>query len=170
MAKKTDAMCDSNGEEGGREIKRLTAFALKRNEEGVDIKIIGCFGIKSAPSQPFYSKGVIVVGGRSFSVFDLQSLAGLSPKTLTEESCIVLLDFDHEHNHFSRAIVVDDVTEMLSIADQNMSGPKVENLFGCQLDRGAKAASPIFPGIEPERGECVAKPEQENKDRYSKLV
>lgn len=157
MAKKTDAMCDSNGEEGGREIKRLTAFALKRNEEGVDIRIIGCFGIKSAPCQPFYSKGIIVVDGRSFSVFDLQSLAGLSPKILTDESCIVLLDFDDEHSYFSRAIVVDDVTEMLSIANQKMAGLKVENLFGCQLDRGAKALSPIFPEIESERIKCDIK-------------
>ncbi|MBW8016186.1 MAG: hypothetical protein FVQ82_08365 [Planctomycetes bacterium] len=149
MAKRANAMFNSNEGEGGKRIKRLTAFAFKRNEEGVDIKIIGCFDIKSAPSLPFYSKGIIIVGGRPFSVFDLQVLAGSRPKTLTDESCIVLLDFDDEYSCFSRAIVVDDVSEMLSIADQNMAGVGVENLFGCQPGRMAKGPYSDFPEIEP---------------------
>lgn len=129
------------------EDRRITAFAFTKHGDGVEIKIIGCFQIKQAPNQPFYSKGIITVQGRPFSVFDLQALAGLKAKKVTAESCIILLDCDDDLNSFSRAIIVDDVTEMLSIADRSMADVGIENLFGSQLQMSEKAASPDFPEI-----------------------
>lgn len=127
--------------------RRITAFAFSKHGDGVEIKIIGCFQIKQAPNQPFYSKGIITVQGRPFSVFDLQALAGLKAKKVTAESCIILFDCDDDYDFFSRAIIVDDVTEMLSIADRSMTGVGVENLFGSQLRMSGKVASPDFPEI-----------------------
>lgn len=130
---------------------RITAFAFKKHGDGIEIKIIGCFRIKQAPNQPFYSKGIITVQGRPFSVFDLQALAGLKAKKVTAESCIVLFDSDDEFNYFSRAIIVDDVTEMLSIADRSMAGVGIEHLFGSQLQAVRKAVSPDFPEITDQK-------------------
>lgn len=137
----------NNNVSNASENRRITAFAFSKHEGGVEINIIGCFQIKQAPSQPFYSKGIITVDGRPFSVFDLQALAGMKAKKVTSESCIVLLDCNDEFNFFSRAIIVDDVTEMLSIADHSMTGVGIENLFGSQLQISGKDASPDFPEI-----------------------
>lgn len=137
----------SNNVSNASENKRITAFAFSKHGDGVEIKIIGCFHIKQAPSQPFYSKGIITVDGRPFLVFDLQALAGMKAKIVTSESCIILLDCDDEFNFFSKAIIVDDVTELLSIADHSMTGVCIENLFGSQLQMSRKGASPDFPEI-----------------------
>lgn len=142
---------NNNSESINRQGGRVTVFAFKKNTTGVDIKIIGCFQIKLAPNQPFYSRGIITVQGRPFSVFDLQALAGLKPKAVTDESCIVLLDSDEGYNLFSRAIIVDNVTEMLNIADRNMAGAGVENLFGNQLNAVNSGSSPGSPEIEKEK-------------------
>ncbi len=151
MVTKGKSECNKNGESKNRKAGRITAFTFEKNDAGVEIKIIGCFRIKLAPNQPFYSRGIITVHGRSYSVFDLQALAGLKPKTVTSESCIVLLDSDEGYNSFSRAIIVDNVTEMLNIADRNMAGAGVENLFGSQLDGTKVVAAPDFPEVEEEK-------------------
>lgn len=142
---------NNNRECKDRQGDRITVFAFKKNDTGVDIKIIGCFRIKLAPNQPFYSKGIITVQGRPFSVFDLQALAGLKPKTVTDESCIVLMDSNEGCNSFSRAIIVDNVTEMLNIADRNMAGAGMENIFSSQLDAVKVPASPDFPDLEKQQ-------------------
>ena len=112
------------------EKKRMPAFAFKRGEHGIEIKIIGCLDLKPVPSQPFYSKGTILLNDKVFSVFDLQALAGLGAKTITDDSCIVLLDPDESFQSFSRAIVVDNVTEMIKIAERNLEGLPVDALYG----------------------------------------
>ena len=152
MVTKGRSECNNNSECKKRKGDRITTFAFKRNNAGVEIRIIGCFRIKLAPNQPFYSRGIITVQGRPFPVFDLQVLAGLKPKKLTDESCIVLLDSNEGFDSFSRAIIVDNVTEMLNIADRNMAGAGVENLFGTQLRSVKVAASPDFPDVGEERG------------------
>ena len=151
MVNKRNSESENNSESKNKYRGRITVFAFKKNAAGVDIKIIGCFQIKLAPNQPFYSRGIITVQGRPFSVFDLQALAGLKPKAITDESCIVLLDSNEGYNSFSRAIIVDNVTEMLSIADRNMAGTGMENLFGTQLNAVKAAASPDFPEFEKEQ-------------------
>ena len=128
--------------------KRLTTFAFKKSENGIDIKIIGCLQVKSAPSQPFYSKGIVLLSGKVFSVFDLQALAGLKPKEITDESCIVLLDPDESFTNFSRAILVDDVSEMLKIAEQNMAGLPVDTLWGRHQQAQSENITPDFPDID----------------------
>lgn len=121
--------------------RRLTTFAFKAGENGIDIKIIGCLKVKTAPSQPFYSKGTILFDGNVFSVFDMQALAGLRPKRITDESCVVLVNSDDCDGGFNRAIIVDDVAEMLRIAEHNMEGLAIGSLFG----RGVKLSSNISP-------------------------
>lgn len=143
-------MADKMGKESHNNIqqKRLTAFAFKRSNFGIDIKIIGCFKLKHAPSQPYYSKGIITLNHKAYSVFDLQTLSGLSPKPITEDSCIVLLDPNEDFTDFSRAIIVDNVSEMLRIAEQKMEGLPVAALFG--RSDGAeipKNAAPDFPDV-----------------------
>ncbi|MBW8016292.1 MAG: chemotaxis protein CheW [Planctomycetes bacterium] len=129
---------------------RLTAFAFHGTENGIDIKIIGCMEVRGAPSQPVYSKGIVLINEKAFSVFDLQALSGLKPKTITPESCIVLLDPNDTFTDFSRAIIVDDVSEMLRIAERDMDGLPVDTLFGRRWQCLPENPSPDFPNTTKE--------------------
>ena len=131
---------------------RLTSFAFKKNQNGIDIKIVGCLEVKSAPSQPYYSKGIVTINHKVFSVFDLQALSGLKPKNITEESCIVLLDPNESFTDFSRAIIVDDVSEMLRIAERNMEGLPIETLFGHAAPIPLNGQIPDFPELSNDPG------------------
>ena len=128
-------------------IHKLMAFAFNCSEKGIDIKIIGCMDVRAVPRQPVYSKGIVMFSDKVFSVFDLQALAGLKPKTITPDSCIVLLDPNETFTDFSRAIIVDDVTEMLKIAEKDLEGLPVDSLFGCRWRSQPKNPSPDFPDI-----------------------
>jgi chemotaxis signal transduction protein len=134
----------------GNKKHRLTAFAFRGSETGIDIKIIGCLKVTPAPSQPVYSKGIVVINNKAFSVFDLQTLAGLRPKTISDKSCIVLLDPDEHFMNFSRAIIVDDVSEMLRIAEKHMEGLPVDSLFGCKWHCLPEKPAPDFPDMQNE--------------------
>ncbi len=133
---------------------RLMAFAFQGGESGFDIKIIGCMEVRPAPKQPVYSKGIVLFGDKVFSVFDLQALAGLKPKTITPESCIVLLDPNDSFTDFSRAIIVDDVSEMLKIAERSLDGLPVDSLFGCRWQCKPDNPTPDFPDIPEESVSC----------------
>ena len=142
---------------------RLTAFAFHATESGIDIKIIGCMEVRPAPSQPVYSKGIVLLNEKAFSVFDLQALAGLKPKTITPESCIVLLDPNDSFTDFSRAIIVDDVTEMLRIAERDMDGLPVDTLFGRRWHCQPKNPIPDFPEEPPHDNTTEGKQYSERK-------
>ena len=144
-------------------IHRLMAFAFHGTENGIEIKIIGCMEVRPAPRQPVYSKGIVLFEDKVFSVFDLQALAGLKPKTITPDSCIVLLDPNESYTDFSRAIIVDDVSEMLRIAEKDMDGLPVDTLFGCRWRSQPENPAPDFPDISKKP---VSSDQQEGK-QYS---
>jgi chemotaxis signal transduction protein len=108
-----------NEQTNGSNNYQLTAFGFHKREGGVDIKIIGSMEVRRVPGQPKYSMGLITVDGKVFSVQDLQVLAGLGPRKVSADSCIVLLEPDDDYSDFSKAIIVDDVSEMLLIAEEN---------------------------------------------------
>jgi chemotaxis signal transduction protein len=60
--------------------------------------------------------GAIRIQGVSLPVIDEQILAGGQPRAITNESCIVLKNADESLSNFDTAVIVDDVSEMLSIA------------------------------------------------------
>lgn len=136
-----------NDHTSGDIIHRLMAFAFRGSEHGIDIKIIGCMEVRPAPRQPVYSKGIVLFDDKVFSVFDLQALAGLKPKTITPDSCIVLLDPNDSYTDFTRAIIVDDVSEMLRIAERGLDGLPVDTLFGRRWHSQPQNPAPDFPDI-----------------------
>ncbi|MCF7955945.1 MAG: chemotaxis protein CheW [Phycisphaerae bacterium] len=147
---KEKSMDAGNDHTNDTAIHRLMAFAFRGGKNGIDIKIIGCMEVRPAPKQPVYSKGLVLFEEKVFSVFDLQALAGLKPKTITPDSCIVLLDPNDSYTNFSRAIIVDDVSEMLRIAEKGMDGLPVDSLFGCRYHSQPINPTPDFPDISKE--------------------
>jgi len=159
----TEKAMDAENENTTNTIHRLMAFAFHGSEKGIDIKIIGCMEVRPAPKQPVYSKGIVLFEDKVFSVFDLQALAGLKPKTITPDSCIVLLDPNDSYTDFTRAIIVDDVSEMLRIAEKDMDGLPVDTLFGCRWRSQPENPAPDFPDISKE----PVSSDQEEGKQYS---
>ena len=101
-----------------REGKYLT-FALAGEEYGLPIlmikEIIGLMPITSIPETPQFVKGVINLRGKVIPVMDLRLKFGLNAKEYTERTCIIVVDIHSDRNKILMGIVVDSVSEVLSI-------------------------------------------------------
>ena len=105
----------------GKGGKYLT-FKLADEEYGVQIlkvrEIIGIMGITTIPQMPVYMKGVINLRGKVIPVIDLRLKFGLTEIEHTEQTCIIVVDVGSEIG-----IIVDTVSEVLDITDQNIEPP-----------------------------------------------
>ena len=99
--------------------KYLT-FALGKEEYGLEIlkvrEIIGYMDITAVPRTPGYVKGVINLRGQVISVVDLRAKFGMESVTRTDQTCIIVVDIQQNGRRLNTGIVVDRVSEVLSIA------------------------------------------------------
>jgi purine-binding chemotaxis protein CheW len=106
-----------------KEGKYLT-FALGPEEYGLEIlkvrEIIGYMDITAIPKTPHYVKGVINLRGQVIPVVDIRSLFGMEAKEVTEETCIIVVEIDSTGLKFSTGVIVDQVSEVLDIAGENI--------------------------------------------------
>lgn len=114
--------------------KYLT-FALGHEEYGLEIlkvrEIIGYVGITAVPRMPPHIKGVINLRGQVISVIDLRARFGMLPAEQTDQTCIIVVEIKNEGRKLSTGIIVDSVTEVLSIANENIE-PSPE--FGSSVE------------------------------------
>jgi purine-binding chemotaxis protein CheW len=117
-----------------REGKYLT-FCLDGEEYGVGIlkvkEIIGIMTITSIPQTPGYVKGVINLRGKVIPVIDLRLKFGMESIGYTERTCIIVVDISGGERKIQMGIVVDSVSEVLSIKPGEIEDTPT---FGVQLD------------------------------------
>lgn len=101
-----------------REGKYLT-FSLANEEYGIGIlkikEIIGMMPITTVPQTPEFVKGVINLRGKVIPVLDLRSRFGMDPMDYTERTCIIVVEIAGEAGNVMIGVVVDSVSEVLSI-------------------------------------------------------
>ena len=106
--------------------KYLT-FALGREEYGLEIlkvrEIIGFLDITAVPQTAPYIRGVINLRGQVISVVDLRTKFGMPSMERTDETCIIVVETRHGERKVSTGIVVDRVSEVLSIAAEQIEDP-----------------------------------------------
>lgn len=106
--------------------KYLT-FALGREEYGLEIlkvrEIIGYMDVTAVPRTPIYVKGVINLRGQVFSVIDLRAKFGMESAEQTEHTCIIVVDIQKDGRRINTGIVVDRVSEVLTIASEKIEDP-----------------------------------------------
>jgi len=106
--------------------KYLT-FALGREEYGLAIlkvrEIIGCMDITAVPRTPEYVKGVINLRGQVIAVIDLRAKFGMEPAARTDETCIIVVEIQHDQAKCSTGVIVDHVSEVLNIPSENIEDP-----------------------------------------------
>ena len=117
-----------------QEGKHLT-FTLASEEYGIAIlkvkEIIGMMPITTIPRTPDFVKGVINLRGKVIPVIDLRLRFGMEAMDYTERTCIIVVEIDGSGGTVLVGIVVDSVSEVLSIKSDDMVDAPT---FGVQLN------------------------------------
>jgi purine-binding chemotaxis protein CheW len=117
-----------------REGKYLT-FSLCGEEYGIVIlkikEIIGLMNITSVPQTPDYVKGVINLRGKVIPVVDLRLRFGMEAEDYTERTCIIVVEIKKETAVMMVGVVVDSVSEVLSIANEDVDNTP---MFGANVN------------------------------------
>ncbi len=102
---------------------QLVIFDLAQEHYAVDIaaveSIIKVQPITKLPRAPQFVEGVINLRGKVLPVIDLRKRFGLEAEAATKDSRIVVVQM----NHFEVGMVVDGVSEVLSIPPGNVEPP-----------------------------------------------
>ncbi len=125
MAEATTQLKGRNEATRDKEGKYLT-FSLAHEEYGLEIlkvrEIIGYIDVTGVPQTPQYVKGVINLRGQVIPVIDLRAKFGMETTDVTDETCIIVVEFTHGGRKFNTGIVVDHVQEVLGIPGSNIEG------------------------------------------------
>jgi purine-binding chemotaxis protein CheW len=111
--------------------KYLT-FALGKEEYGLEIlkvrEIIGYMDITAVPRTPAHVRGVINLRGQVISVVDLRTKFAMEAVPRTDQTCIIVVDIQQNGRRLNTGIVVDRVSEVLSIsADKIEDAPAFDS-------------------------------------------
>jgi purine-binding chemotaxis protein CheW len=116
---------------------RFLTFTLGKEDYGIEIKyvteIIGIQPITQIPELPDYLKGIINLRGKIIPVMDVRLRFGKEPLAYTDRTCIIVIDI----NETSIGLIVDTVSEVVSIEDENiMSPPNAKTGFNNRYVKG----------------------------------
>ena len=120
------AKMEKNNALNGEEIQ-VVAFKLRKEEYGFNIlsvqEIKGLTDITRVPFTPDFIKGVINLRGSVLPVIDLKKRLGLQDAPYTDSTRIIIVKIDD----ISVGMIVDAVTEVLSVAGANIDTAKSVN-------------------------------------------
>lgn len=109
-----------NFEEDTQKGKSLT-FKLGKETYGIEIiyvrEIIGIQEITEMPEMPEYIRGIINLRGKIIPIIDVRLRFKKEPKKYDDRTCVIVVEF----NNTSIGLVVDSVSEVLTIQDENIS-------------------------------------------------
>ena len=93
-------------------------------------EIIEYRDVTPVPMMPDYLRGIINLRGRVVPVIDLQVRFGRASTETSRRTCIVILEVEHQDEHQYLGVVVDAVTAVLEIPDDDIEPPPQ---FGAKL-------------------------------------
>lgn len=106
-----------------KEGKYLT-FTLAHEDYGIGIlkvkEIIGMLPVTKVPRCPDFIKGVINLRGKVIPVIDLRMRFDVEASAYTERTCIVVVETEAESRRLMIGLVVDSVSEVLSIKSEDI--------------------------------------------------
>ncbi|NLZ48005.1 MAG: purine-binding chemotaxis protein CheW [Clostridiales bacterium] len=109
---------------------RYLTFSLGKESYGIEIKyvteIIGIQTITEVPELPEYVKGIINLRGKIIPVIDMRLRFKKEPIDYNDRTCVIVVDI----NEISVGLIVDSVSEVLTIGDENITDPP-------QLNKGS---------------------------------
>ena len=107
-------------------VKYLT-FKIAIQEFGVNIlrvkEIISMIDITPIPQTPQFVKGIINLRGQIIPVVDLRMKLGYTEIEYDDRSCIIVVEIESEKSKTLMSIVVDYISEVISMMEENISSP-----------------------------------------------
>jgi purine-binding chemotaxis protein CheW len=108
---------------GVRLAGKFMTFKLANEEYGLEIlcvrEIIGLMDITRVPRTKEFIRGLINLRGRVIPVVDLKLHFGMEKLESTEQTVIIVVQFEDAGNEMTMGILVDEVMEVLNVdADQ----------------------------------------------------
>jgi Chemotaxis signal transduction protein len=102
---------------------KFLTFSLESEFYGIEIKyvteIVGIQTITQVPELPQYIKGIINLRGKIIPVMDVRLRFKKAAREYNDRTCIIVVDI----NDISIGLIVDNVSEVLSISDDNIVPP-----------------------------------------------
>jgi purine-binding chemotaxis protein CheW len=103
---------------------KFLTFIIGREEYAIEIKYVteiigGIQAITEVPEVPNYIRGIINLRGKIIPVMDVNIRFRKEPKPYDDRTCITVIDIDD----LSVGLIVDNVAEVLSIAEENIVLP-----------------------------------------------
>lgn len=106
---------------------RFLTFALGKETYGIEIRyvteIIGIQAITELPELSEYVKGIINLRGKIIPVMDVRLRFKKECKEYNDRTCIIVIDI----NNLSIGLIVDSVSEVLSIDEKDIVEPPQMN-------------------------------------------
>lgn len=106
---------------------KFLSFCLGNENYGIEIchvtEIIGIQPITEVPELPAYIKGIINLRGKIIPVMDVRLRFKKEFKEYNDRTCFIVVDI----NEISIGLIVDSVSEVLSITDDNIVSPPQVN-------------------------------------------
>ena len=103
---------------------KYLSFILGREEYGLEIlkvqEINGMMGITRVPGTPDHVRGVINLRGRVIPVVSLRRKFRMPDVEDTEKTCIIVVQIEHGDTDVTMGLVVDEVSEVLSVRDDQI--------------------------------------------------
>jgi purine-binding chemotaxis protein CheW len=100
---------------------RYITFCVDGQVYGIQIRyvteIIGVQPVSRMPEMPEHIKGIINLRGKIIPVIDMRLKFHRPPAEYTDKTCILVIDTQA----ISAGLIVDEVDEVLSIMDENIS-------------------------------------------------
>ena len=116
-------------------------FFLGKEFYGIEIRyiteIIGIQPITVVPDMPKYIKGVTNLRGKIIPVMDARLLFKKEEREYDDRTCIIVLDM----NDISIGLIVDNVSEVITIADEDIAPPPDMNKGGLKYIKGIGKAN-----------------------------
>lgn len=110
-----------------QQTSKYLTFILGNEEYAIGIlkvkEIIGMIPITHIPGTSPYVRGVINLRGRVFPVIDLRIKFGLGQVDYTHRTCIVMAEIDAGDSKVLVGIIVDTVSEVINISQQDIEDP-----------------------------------------------
>ncbi len=85
--------------------------------------IINIMPVTRVPRTPEYVRGVINLRGKVIPVLELRIKFGMGAAEDTARTCVIVVQVENENQAFTMGIVVDEVSEVLEVAAEQIEPP-----------------------------------------------
>ena len=106
---------------------KYMTFKLSSEEYGLEVlkvrDVIGLMDITRVPKTRDFIRGVINLRGRIIPVVDLRLKFGMKETQLSDQTVIIVVQFDTGERELTMGILVDEVLEVMDIAAEKIEPP-----------------------------------------------